>query len=287
MINNSFDPRSVAITVLTYFPKWYQGNLQSIKHTDKIRGDLCLEFISKAVKNEYHVVVIDGKSSKTFQKELHKFSGIHIRKRLSAKRSPNRRMAFKIASEIPGVKVIISTEAEKTSLLDSVKELVLPILQNKADIVVPKREDMLFKRTYPLYMYESEVEGNKLYNQSLRLSKLLPDKEEDFDMFFGPRVFTNNPKTLALFMKRADFKIHHLHLPKNYFDPEEYSNASYFPIVQALKKKFRVMSITIPFEYPKLQKENEEIGDLQTFIDKRKAQRLSILLDLMYFLNLR
>src|SRR5438309_11836026 len=154
MINNSFDPKSIAITALTYFPKWYQGKLQSIKHTDKIRGDLCLEFIQKAINSGYQVVVIDGKSSKTFQKELHKVPGIHIRKRLSAKRSPNRRLAFKIASQIPEVKVIISTEAEKASLLNSVQELVLPLLHNKADIIVPKREDKLLKATYPLYMYE-------------------------------------------------------------------------------------------------------------------------------------
>lgn len=281
----TFEPSSIAFALLTYFPKWYQGKIQSIKHTDKIRGDLCLEFIQKAVKAGYQVVVIDGKSSKTFQHELHTFPTIHIRKRLAAKRSPNRRQSFQIASKIPGVTVIFSTEAEKVSILDYVAELTTPIFEGKADIVVPKREDKLFKSSYPSYMYESEVEGNNLYNQHLRLSKLLPDTADDLDMFFGPRVFRNDPNILSLFMKKFNLRIHHMHLPKDYFDPEEYSNASYFPIISALKKKLRVVSVEIPFVYPKMQKENEEVGELQVFIEKRKAQRLSLLLDLMYFLN--
>lgn len=285
MSNFAFDPSAIAFTLLTYYPKWYQGKLQSIKHTDKIRGDISLEFMQKAVKMGHQVVVIDGKSSKTYQKALHTISELHIFKRHTPKRSPNRRMAYKIASQLPNVKVLFVTEAEKLSILNFVPQLVLPILEGKADIVVPKRENKFFQSSYPSYMYESESEGNKLYNQTLRLNKVLPPTMEDLDMFFGPRVFRNDPQVFALLMKKFTFKMKNIYLPEGYFDPDEYSNAIYFPIILALKKKLPVASVEIPFVYPKMQKENEEVGELKLFIEKRRAQRLSLLLDLLYLLS--
>ena len=67
---NDFNPTEVSLAIITYYPKWYRGKLRSIKHTDKVRGDLALEFFSKATKLGYKVVVADGKSSKTFKKAV-------------------------------------------------------------------------------------------------------------------------------------------------------------------------------------------------------------------------
>src|SRR6266404_1089533 len=282
MTNN---PQQIAFALITYYPKWYRGNLRSISHTDKIRGDLAIEFVQKATRLKYHVVIVDGNSSKSFKRTLSAFTDISVIKRKGYKHAPSKRQAFKIAAKLPDIKVLIATEAEKISLIDSVQQIAKPILENTSDIVVPKREETLFKATYPDYMYNSEIEGNRLYNQQMKLHHLLSENAESLDIFFGPRAFRNDKKILSLFMQTFSFKIANIHYSKEYFDPEELSNASFYPIVLALQKKLRVQSVEIPFHYPKLQKENESIGAQEQFVVKRNAQRLGLLIELMYFLN--
>ena len=279
-------PSPIALCVTTYYPSWYSGKLKSIKHTDKIRGDLALEFAREASKRNINLVIVDGKSTKTFRKELTKIPNVQVSLGRHPKRSPGKRQAFKIAAKIPGVKIIVSTEPEKVSLItDCLKQITDPILQNKADVIVPHRNDNLFKQSYPNYMYESEKEGNKLYDEFLKLYKLLPKDFQQLDMFFGPRAFKNEPKLLRLFMERHEITVGKVTLPKEYCDPEQLSNTSFFPVVRALKKKFKVLPVEIPFVYPKLQKENELIGNRDYFEQKRKNQRLALILELVHFLG--
>lgn len=282
----AFNPQEIAIATSTYYPRWYRGKLRNIKHIDKVRGDLAIEFFKEAKKRGYQVVVVDGKSSKTFQREIKNVENIILARRGSAKRSPAKRQAIKIAAKQDGVKVIVLTELEKVSLVtDCIPVLVKPILEEKADIVVPKRDDKLFALTYPSYMYESEVEGNKIYNEILRIQGLLSSHDDDLDMFFGPRIFRNDKKIISLFMKKYSLSSLQSSFTKEFFDVEDYSNVLYFSIVLGLKKHFRIKGITIPFVYPKLQKENEEKGERALFLEKRKNQRLSILIELLHFVN--
>lgn len=108
-----FETRSVALAIVTSYPKWYRGKLRSIKHTDKVRGDLALEFFSLASHMGFQVVCIDGKSAKTFKRELAKIQGLKIVKRKANKSGPSKRMAIKIAAALDGVKVIVLSEPEK------------------------------------------------------------------------------------------------------------------------------------------------------------------------------
>lgn len=278
------NPQSIAICIITYYPKWYRGKLRSLKHTDKIRGDLALEFINKAKNLGFRVVLSDATSSRTFRKMLLSIKDINLKFRKIRKRSPGKRQTFKIASALEDVKAIVVTEPEKVSLLDSIDLITKPIFEGKADIVVPQRNDGLFRKTYPLYMYESEIEGNKIYNEYLNIYNLLP-KDKTLDIFFGPRAFANKKEVLACFMKKFTFKTGKIKLPNEYFDPEEYSNTGYFPILLGLKKKLKVASVEIPFAYPALQKKNEDSGALDLFLEKRKAQRLSLILELIHFLG--
>lgn len=282
----AFNPQEIAIATNTYYPKWYKSKLRSIKHTDKIRGDLAINFFKEAERKGYRVIVVDGKSSKTFQKEIINIENIIFARRRSPKRAPAKRQAIKIAAKQEGVKVIVLTEPEKVSLVtDCIPVLVKLILEEKADIVVPKREDKLFALTYPSYMYESEVEGNKIYNEILRVHGLLSSHDDDLDMFFGTRVFRNDRMATALFMKKYSLSSLQSSFTNEFFDVEDYSNVLYFSIVLGLKKHFRIESITVPFVYPKIQKENEEKGNLALFLEKRKNQRLSILVELLHFVN--
>jgi len=280
------DPSEIAIVLITYYPKWYKGVLKSIKHTDKVRGDLCLEFLTIAIKAGYHVVLVDGKSSKTFRQELQSFSTIQLINRRTKKRSPNKRLGINIASKILGVKAIVLTEPEKTSLLRYMSEITEPILKGQADIVIPKREEKTFKSSYPRYMYESESEGIRIYNEALLAHGLLRPEMSDLDSFFGPRIILNEKKIIALFLRKYTFRTSKYQLRSNLFDPDEYSNVQGFPIIQALKKHLKIVSVEIPFVYPRLQKENEDATAKDAFFEKRKLQRLSLLIDLFHFLSL-
>lgn len=280
-----FNPQEIAIATNTYYPKWYKGKLRSIKHIDKIRGDLAIDLFKEAKNRGYQVIVVDGKSSKTFQREIKNIENIIFVRRQSPNRSPAKRQAIKIAAKQDGVKVIVLTEAEKVSLVtDCIPILVKPILEGKVNIVVPKRENKLFASTYPSYMYESEIEGNKMYNEILRVHGLLNNSDEDLDMFFGPRVFRNDKKIISIFMRKYSLSSMQSSFTKDFFDVEDYSNTLYFPIVLGLKKHFQIKSVTVPFTYPKVQKENEE-KELALFLEKRKNQRLSILVELLHFAN--
>jgi len=279
------NPREIAIVLITSYPKWYKGVLKSIKHTDKVRGDLALEFLKTATVAGYQIVIVDGKSAKTFRKELQTFENIRVINRRIAKRSPSKRIGMRVASKLPDVEVIILTEPEKTSLLDFVPEITQPILEKQADIVIPKREERLFKSSYPRYMYESEMEGITIYNEALFAHGLLTPEIKDFDSFFGPRAFRNEKKILSLFLSRYTYSTSKYKPASELFDPEEYSNAQGFPIVRALKRKMKIKSVTIPFVYPKLQKENEEAAAKDAFFEKRRLQRVSLLVDLFHFLS--
>lgn len=262
-----YKPQAIAFAITTSFPKWYGGKLQSIKHTDKIRGDLALEFIQKAQNEGYYIVIVDGKSTKTFRKAVMEIDGVYFSLRRGKKRSPGRRQAIRAAAKKEGIAVIITTEAEKTSLLSSIKEIVLPLLENEADIVVPKREQKLFVSSYPKYQHGSEEEGNKLYNEYLRNQGILSERTPDLDLFFGPRAFRSERKIVSLFMKRFTFQVGDITLSREYFDPEQLSNASFFPIVLALKKRLRVRSVEIPLYIQNCKKITKNLV-LESFLKK-------------------
>lgn len=277
------NPLSVAIVATSSYPKWYKGRLRSIRHTDKIRGDLAIEFVRIARKIDYQVVIADWQSPRTFRRELSSVPGVFLIRRRSPKRSPSKRQALCKAAKLTGIKVIVLSEPEKVSLVqDCIQLIAEPILKGEADIVVPKRDEELFNKTYPAYQYESEVEGNRTYNEELRSHKLIDVGDDDLDMFFGPRAFSNDRKVVSLFMKRYHFSIAHASFPKWYFDAEEFSNTNFFSIVTALRKGFQVKSIEVPFKYPNMQKQNEEALD-NLFLEKRKAQRIGLIVELLHF----
>ena len=75
---NNVIPSEVALVGIAFLPKWYKGRLKSIKHTDKIRGDLILYSTRFAAGVGYSVVLVDGGSAKTFVSELKSIHGVKI-----------------------------------------------------------------------------------------------------------------------------------------------------------------------------------------------------------------
>lgn len=286
-IETEFKPEKVAIAMTTSYPGWYPGELRSIEDTDKVRGDLGLEMIKKAVDRGFNVVVVDKDSPQDLRQQ---FSGLvtrFISRGRDDTRASERKIAVGEASSISEVKIIIRTEPEKISLLDFIQEISLPILKKEADIVVPKRRDEEFRAAYPPYMYESETYANRKYNSILREFNILPNEaEEDLDIYFGPTVIANDPQVVSLYMERYKFQDKKVLKRgiRRYVRPDDFSNSQMFAVVKALNSGLKVVGVEIPFVYPKSQRDNEMVK-LNDFLNKRRVQKWSILDELVLFIR--
>ena len=146
--------------------------------------------------------------------------------------------------------------------MNHVRDIVKPILNGKADVVVPTRNDELFRQTYPIEKYHSESFGNMHFN-------LLSKQFEGFQMkgamkldwLFGPFAF------------KTELASSRLNYGGNSWD------AQMIPYVWGVRhQNWRIMSVTVNFRHPKEMKEQEE-GD-PVWTTKRLTQ-LNLLFDLL------
>lgn len=266
------------------------GEQRNAADTDGIRGDLALEFFRKNTASGIRTVVCDGGSSSQFLTALDKFNnhGLTIVQSQTPGRGPQRRQAFEVAIALPDSKTILYTQAEKTSREipqdDYLAEISRPILAGDADIVIPKRNPKLGRESYPPYMWLSELNVNKTYDFIMKKAGLM-EKDESFDWFFGQVVFKNDPEINALFLKKyaVDGSIRsRIGATPN---PEMHSDGHYFPVIEALFNKKRVVSIEVPFVYPPEQKANEMSPEKRKDFEKRRiADGAAYRLEAIHFL---
>lgn len=255
----------VSLATATFYPSW------PIDEVDKVRGNLAIKTISEIKKRGFSLFISDGGSSEEF---LSKISGlgfdIHRQKDLGL--SASRRQALTQASLKKNTLAIGLFELEKVSFIkDCFVQSVQPILENEADLVVPKRDEKSFL-SYPDYQSLSE----KLLNSHLtsmiisalkKNEKLIPPQIFDIDFLFGPKVILNKPHILDLFMDK--------YMSKNLSDEKEFqceiwANALFFPLIVALYKGLRVISIPVSYLHPTSQTFLESNNPL--FIRKRAYQ---------------
>lgn len=275
----SISNTAIAIVTTTFYPFWYRETLKNNSteqvKIDKIRGDLAIEMLSEAKKKNFQIILIDAGSSRVFTKEIARI-GIKIIRPKNKALSPSRQYGFILASKMKGVKVICWLEPEKVSIpKDCLPQAVLPILNNQADIVIPKRDKKAFS-TYPSFQARIEKIANKKWNSRLKEHKLLSKKAEELDIWFGPKFFKNDPKLINIFQKSYQFKdkIQKLDI---------WSNAIIFPIITALKLGYKVVSSKVQYEHPKQQTVAEENSVLMR--RKRQIQYQSILSTTEHFIK--
>jgi hypothetical protein len=275
----NIDPKSLAVVTTTFYPKWYPGERQKDDRiVDKVRGDLALQMLREANLKGFQTVVVDGANNQPFKEALVQI-GVTPKEETERGMSGSRRQGFREASQLPDVKVICWAEPEKVSITrDCLPQAVIPILKGEADIVVPKRtkEGMA---TLPDYQAEFETESNRLWNLRLRKEGLLQEDVEDLDVWFGPRFFKNDPEIFKLFTDKYEFEKTDLDEKglkyQKIINPESYPNATFFPVVAALNKGYKVVSVEVPYRHPAEQTAIEQ--DSAEFRRKRQVQQRSIL----------
>ncbi len=274
------DTRSIAIATTTFYPYWRLGQENNKFKVEKIRGNLAIEMLKNAKKENFQVVLIDGGSSLEFQAEIVKL-GIQIYKQVESGMSASRRQAFQKAAELSRVKVICWTEPEKVSYISKyLTKVLIPIFEGKADIVVPSRTAYSFQ-TYPSYQVYFEKKGNRLLNKILRDRGLLSTEDKDLDIWFGPKVFKNDKRVVDLFLEK--FVSQNNNGLNGSMSPDLWANTMVFPIVRALYKNFRVVGISVPYIHPSEQTAVEI--DQPMMVKKRQLQLKNVILNTKNYLQ--
>lgn len=260
----------VSLATATFYPSW------PIDEVDKVRGDLAIETTSEIKKNGFSLFISDGGSSDEFLSKI-SGSGCNVYKQKNRGLSASRRQALTQARLKKNTQAICLFELEKVSFIkDCFIQSVQPILENKADLVVPKRDEKSFL-SYPDYQSLSEKLLNShltsmIINALKKNGKPISPKIFDIDFLFGPKVILNKPHILDLFMDK--------YISKNLSDEKKFqceiwANALFFPLIVALYKGLRVVSIPVSYLHPTSQTLLESNHPL--FIRKREYQFKTLL----------
>mmetsp|Transcript_25356 Transcript_25356/g.54533 ORF Transcript_25356/g.54533 Transcript_25356/m.54533 type:complete len:154 (+) Transcript_25356:727-1188(+) len=141
-------------------------------------------------------------------------------------------------------------------------QIAKPILDGATDVVVPTRNDELFRETYPIEQYHSESFGNLHFDLSAKQFKgFQSEGAKKLDWLFGPFAFKAS-------------------LASSWLDYEGTSwDAQIIPYVRGVRKlNWRITSVNVNFRHPKEMKEQEEGYPAWT---KKRLKQLNLLFDLL------
>lgn len=272
------EARHIGIATATMYPEWKplpQGAVRSMNDVSGLRGDLALKMLKSAKAKGFQIGVVDGGSSEEFRQTLQETVGITVSKEKRKGMSPSRRQAFGEVSAMDGVKVVAWTEPEKVSMVDSLLKAAQPILEGKADVVVPKRDAKAFA-TYPDYQAVWENRANEEFNRQLKDHGLLPQDAEELDVWGGTRLLKNDPNVLKFFTHQWELDQNDPKFDEGKMDPELWPNALFLPVIGTLWKDRisgnppSVISVPVDYKHPAEQTAMEQ--DSPAFQAKRKQQ---------------
>ena len=230
------------------------------KTIDDVRASCALETAKKAARYSLNLLVVDD-TDVNFRNQLKELGATVFEEKVHGM-GTCRRFILDKAGDIAGKDgVVIWLEAEKYNLVEFAEQLAEPILNGKADMVIPNRDQKLFEETYPKFQIQSES-----------LAKLfVHDMGLDWDVFFGP-VAVNN---VAL----NEFLNYPNNLPKEFgMTVPDTWDATYLPWLIAMSKGCKTEFITVPYRHPSEQTKHES-GNLE--YDLKRIAQLE-LLGLMY-----
>ncbi len=193
-----------------------------------IRSELAIELITKAKNLGYEIVVVDNHSSEGFLQQL-KNNNINYLEQLGSSMGEGKRDA--IRESIRLADVVCLTEPEKVSLLDSIQIITEPIINRKADMVIPKRKSL---STYPHFQQSTEIKLNSVWKKVTAI---------ELDISFGPRIFSR------------EMANYFLNYQSKYGDRWE---SIFLPVIDAVKDRKKIVSVEINYNHPQTQTQNEE-----------------------------
>lgn len=216
------------------------------KDVNEVRAQLALKFAHDAKKRGLPLFVADAGESLVFSNELRYRGALVSGAPHGATMGSCRRAAMRAAIASVGEGgVVIWSEPEKHSLISNIDRIAGPILDDRADLVVPNRsvEGIL---SYPPEQAAAEMVGNLAFEYLTGQS---------LDVWFGP--FAANRKALQYFL---DYQ-------------GEYGDlwdSIIVPRVTAIKAGVRATRVLVDYLHPSEQTE-QETGNMD-FLLKRIDQ---------------
>ncbi|MEK7616918.1 MAG: hypothetical protein AAB414_02600 [Patescibacteria group bacterium] len=260
----------ISLATATFYPSW------PFDKSDKVRGDLAIETLKAIKQMGLSLYISDGGSSEGFLTKISSL-GYKIYTQKKGGLSAGRRQALTQASLKKDSLAIVLFEPEKVSFIkECLIKLVQSIIESQADMVIPKRDEESFL-SYPYYQASSErllnsLMASMIINALKKKGGAIPKKINEIDFLFGPKIISNKPHILDLFMDKYASK--NLSDEKK-FQCEVWANALFFPLFVALYKGSKVISLPVSYFHPKSQTLVEKSNPL--FIRKREHQFKTLL----------
>jgi hypothetical protein len=217
---------------------------------DRHRAENARNAIRTAGQEGYGVIVVDGGSPEELLKEFEDL-GAKVHAQTAEGMGGSRRQVLRLAYDT-GKDIIAWTEPEKESYIPEIQKTARPILEDKADIVIPRREGLY---SYPTAQQNAEPLGNAFW-------KALTGN--DLDMWFGPRTW------------RRDVSHFFLDYEGTYGDKWD---SIFIPVMDAIIDGKRVAEVNVAYTHPKMQTELED-SNIQFYF-----KRLEQLQNLMHALE--
>eukprot|EP01006_Ploeotia_vitrea_P031164 TRINITY_DN63453_c0_g1_i1.p2 TRINITY_DN63453_c0_g1~~TRINITY_DN63453_c0_g1_i1.p2 ORF type:complete len:303 (-),score=43.29 TRINITY_DN63453_c0_g1_i1:1113-2021(-) len=255
---DAFDPSVDSTAVVVFTATMYKG-------VDDLRMQLAIDLCSTAQKFHIRLVVVDGSPP-----DVQAVLGKHCRNLFTQKtqsRGGAIREAITHCLQLnPKPTILLWQEPEKVDLLRFHSSIAEPILNSKADIVMPRRSTHALSTYYPPEQYHSESFGNLLLDEyALRYihNNVSLKDATPVDWLFGPFAFN-----VKLANHWLDYNGTHW-------------NAQLVPIINALQvvdTTNRLQSVEVEYRHSAKQKA-EETGSI-AFTEKRLMQLRLLVADL-------
>lgn len=136
-----------------------------------------------------------------------------------------------------------------------------------------------------------EKRANRAFNRLIRSQGLAPigRGRPYIDAWFGPRIILNDPAVVDLFLRIYEFDTKTGYFNENFatgkykVNPEDWADATFLPLLNAMKEGYTVARQHVIYEHPSIQAQSEYDNPL--FQDKRKKQFHSIMISSVHLVN--
>lgn len=228
----SVKDRSVIVTTTFY------------KSQSELRYTLTCEFIKAVIVKHYKIIIVDDSPDPTIAQSFRDL-GAEVFPQVDKGLGASRRELFRHAGSLMSINhepfFVLWVEPEKVDFANHLEAILAPFIDETIDLVMPKREENIYRLTYPDYQYFSEHSANSIYQKLFG-----PDNA---DPFFGPIAYKSTVKQYFEHLKVGDYGL---------------ADDGYLQLYgQAIAKSYgaKAVVVEIPFHYPPEQKTEELRSD--------------------------
>ena len=249
--------------------------------TSDLRYVQFLETLQAAKKYAVRIVVVDGSPDGVHKALKEGYDGrngaVIVRQTYQGGKGAALREAADVAAaggrgafEAGAETLLCWQEAEKTNQLSHWRKVMVALAaatDDGADVVVPRRTQQCFMDSYPIEQYHSETYGN-LYLDTVMKDAIRGSDNDDMQL---PIANTSTPRGISLIdwhFGPFAFRAKHIKLWSTY-KGNSY-DAQLVPIVHAIRRGLRVVSVDVDFVLDGRMREQEENN--VDFIEKRLNQ---------------